>query len=57
MGTIISKIGKFIYAILMGLFGIFHFGNADSMKGMVPNYFPAPIFWVYLTGVSSFVVF
>jgi putative oxidoreductase len=52
MGTIISKIGKVIYAILMGLFGIFHFGNADSMKGMVPNYFPAPIFWVYLTGVA-----
>lgn len=43
-------IGKFCYAIPMILFGVFHFGGADSMKGMVP--IPGGVLWVYVTGVA-----
>ena len=46
----ISKIGKYLYAIPMVIFGLFHFLNASAMAGMVP--IPGGIFWVYLTGLS-----
>tara|TARA_R110002096_G_scaffold90936_2_gene205931 strand:+ start:1310 stop:1678 length:369 start_codon:yes stop_codon:yes gene_type:complete len=46
----ISKIGKYLYAIPMVIFGLFHFLNASSMAGMVP--IPGGVFWIYLTGLS-----
>ena len=46
----ISKIGKYLYAIPMVIFGLFHFLNASSMAGMAP--IPGGIFWIYLTGLS-----
>ena len=45
-------IGKLMFAGPMAMFGIFHFMGADSMTGMVPSYLPAPIVFVYLTGIS-----
>lgn len=46
----ISKIGKYLYAIPMVIFGLFHFLNASAMAGMVP--IPGGIFWIYFTGLS-----
>jgi len=46
----ISKIGKYLFAIPMVIFGLFHFLNASAMAGMVP--IPGGVFWIYLTGVS-----
>ena len=46
----ISKIGKYLYAIPMVIFGMFHFLNASAMAGMVP--IPGGVFWIYLTGLS-----
>lgn len=46
----ISKIGKYLYAIPMVIFGLFHFLNASAMAGMVP--IPGGVFWIYLTGLS-----
>lgn len=46
----ISKIGKYLYAIPMVIFGIFHFLNANAMAGMVP--IPGGLFWIYITGLS-----
>lgn len=46
----ISKIGKYLYAIPMVIFGMLHFLNASAMAGMVP--IPGGIFWIYLTGLS-----
>jgi putative oxidoreductase len=46
----ISKIGKYIYAIPMVIFGLFHFLNANAMAGMVP--IPGGVFWIYLTGLA-----
>ncbi|MEL4456401.1 hypothetical protein [Lutimonas vermicola] len=45
-------IGKYMYLIPMGIFGLFHFMNAEAMSGMVPEFLPAKIVWVYLTGVA-----
>jgi uncharacterized membrane protein len=45
-----TTIGRFLYAIPMAVFGIFHFINASSMAGMVP--IPGGAVWVYITGVA-----
>jgi uncharacterized membrane protein YphA (DoxX/SURF4 family) len=36
----------------MLIFGIFHFINADKMGGMVPDFIPGGVFWIYLTGAG-----
>lgn len=41
-----------IFAIIMGLFGIYHLFNAENMKSSVPDYVPGGVIWVYLTGVG-----
>ena len=46
----ISSIGKFMFAIPMVIFGLFHFINAKAMVGMVP--IPGGVFWIYLTGLA-----
>lgn len=45
-----SKIGRYLYALPFGVFGLFHFMNASQMAGMVP--IPGGVFWVYLTGLA-----
>ncbi len=45
-----SKIGRYLYALPFGVFGILHFVNAGQMAGMVP--IPGGVFWVYLTGLA-----
>ena len=45
-------IGKLLFALPMAMFGFFHFMGATNMTGMVPSFLPAPIFWVYLTGLA-----
>ena len=45
-----ALIGRILYAIPMLMFGVFHFGNADGMAGMVP--IPGGVIWVYLTGIA-----
>lgn len=47
-----STIGRFIYAIPVAIFGVFHFMNANAMAGMVPGWIPGGVFWVYLTGAA-----
>jgi len=47
-----KKAGQIIYAIVMAIFGIFHFANGGNMTGFVPSWLPAPKFWVYLVGLA-----
>ena len=44
------KLGKWLYAIPMLIFGAMHFMNAEAMAGMVP--LPGGAIWVYLTGLG-----
>lgn len=41
-----------MYAGPMAMFGIFHFMSAENMTGYVPGFLPAPIVFVYLTGIA-----
>ena len=46
----ILNLGKYIYAAVMAIFGLFHFASADAMAGMVP--IPGGAIWVYITGLG-----
>lgn len=48
----IIKAGKYLLAIPMAVFGLFHFMGADAMAGMVPSYIPGGVIWVYVTGAA-----
>jgi len=50
MNILTGKVGRILFALPFGIFGLFHFMNAGSMAGMVP--IPGGVFWVYLTGVA-----
>jgi len=50
MSSLIGKIGRFVFAVPFGIFGLLHFMNASAMSGMVP--IPGGVFWVYLTGIA-----
>ncbi len=41
-----------VFAIIMGLFGIYHLFNAENMKSNVPEYVPGGVIWVYITGIG-----
>lgn len=45
-------VGKLMFALVIAFFGVGHLTNADVMTGMVPDYVPAPVVIVYLTGVA-----
>lgn len=45
-----SQIGRYLYALPFGVFGLLHFMNAPLMAGMVP--IPGGELWVYLTGAA-----
>ena len=48
-----TKITRYIFAVLLGMFGIFHFMNADGMAAYIPSWLPGPAsMWVYVTGVA-----
>ena len=46
----LPKIGRFLFAIPVAIFGVMHFMMGDMMVAMVPV--PGGILWVYLTGVA-----
>jgi uncharacterized membrane protein len=46
-----TRLAEIIYALVMGIFGVLHFMNADTMSGMIPDYMPADgKIWIYITG-------
>ena len=46
----LPTIGRFLYAIPLGIFGLMHFMNAGAMAAMVPV--PGGAVWVYVTGAA-----
>ncbi len=48
-----TRFAEIIYALVMGIFGVLHFMNADTMSGMIPHYMPADgKIWIYITGTA-----
>ena len=46
----ITGIGKYLFAIPMAIFGLFHLMGAKDMAAMVP--IPGGVIWVYITGLA-----
>jgi putative oxidoreductase len=46
----LTKLGRFLLAIPMAVFGILHFMAANNMAAMVP--IPGGAIWVYITGAA-----
>ena len=47
-----NRVGRLLFALPFGIFGILHFMMAENMTGMVPDFMPGGVVWVYLTGVA-----
>ena len=48
-----TRLAEIIYALVMGIFGVLHFMNADTMSGMIPDFMPADgKIWIYITGAA-----
>lgn len=48
----ISRIAIWLLAIVMIVFGIYHFLHPENMLTYVPNYLPGGVMWVYVVGAS-----
>jgi len=49
----LSVAGRFIYAIPLLVFGLFHFMSAQSMSDQfMPDWLPLKTFFIYLTGTG-----
>ncbi len=47
-----TTIGRIIFAIPFGVFGLLHLMSGTQMVGMIPGFLPGGVFWIYLTGVA-----
>jgi uncharacterized membrane protein len=48
----LSRIAVIILAIVLIVFGIYHFMQPRIMMNFVPNFLPGGILWVYVVGVA-----
>lgn len=49
---LISRIAIWLLAIVMLVFGIYHFKRPENLLIYVPTYLPGGIIWVYFVGVA-----
>lgn len=48
----LSRIAVIVLAIVLIVFGIYHFMQPRIMMNFVPNFLPGGILWVYVVGVA-----
>ncbi|TDH27985.1 DoxX family protein [Segetibacter sp. 3557_3] len=53
---IVSRIAIYLLAIVMIIFGIYHFLNPRELVGYVPAFIPGGILWIYLVGAAFVLV-
>lgn len=53
---VISRIAIYLLAVIMIVFGIYHFQNPRDLVGYVPAFLPGGILWVYLVGAAFILV-
>lgn len=46
------RVGRLLFALPFGIFGIIHFMMGRDMAGVVPEFIPGGIVWVYLIGAA-----
>jgi uncharacterized membrane protein len=53
---IVSRVAIYLLAIVMIVFGIYHFQNARDLVVYIPGSLPGGILWVYLVGAAFILV-
>lgn len=48
----ISRVAIVLLAIVMAVFGLYHFMNPENLAAWVPNFLPGGQIWVYLVGAA-----
>lgn len=51
----IVKICRYIFAVMLIVFGAQQFSDLDFLTAKIPLYFPLRVFWVYLMGIAMIV--
>ncbi len=52
-----SKVAEIMFGLIIGMFGVFHFINVDSMLGAIPAFMPgSKDIWVYVSGAFLLLV-
>jgi len=46
------RVGRLLFALPFGIFGIIHFLTGTDTAGLVPDFIPGDVVWVYLTGTA-----
>lgn len=53
MNTFLTyRFARLLFALPFGIFGIIHFLTGADTAGMVPDFIPGSVVWVYLTGTA-----
>lgn len=52
MSFLYNRVGRLLFAIPFGIFGILHFMMGSDMAGMVPEFIPGDVIWIYLVGIA-----
>lgn len=52
MTFLTERVGRLLFAIPFGVFGILHLMMADDMVGLIPAFIPRGVVWVYVTGLA-----
>lgn len=52
----VSRIAIYLLAVVMIIFGIYHFMNAHDLVVYIPTSLPGGILWVYLVGAAFIMV-
>lgn len=47
----LQRLGRWLFILPFAAFGFLHFGPLEFSLPYIPDYLPAPAFWVYFTGV------
>ena len=47
----LNILGRFLFVFLFLLSGVTHFTNVPYYLGLMPDSFPFPLFWIYVSGV------
>jgi len=50
MKVLTTTVARILFALPLGIFGLFHFIGGEDMAAMVP--IPGGVFWIYLTGAA-----
>lgn len=46
-------VGRVLFGASLPVFGVLHFVYADNVASLIPDWYPRPLFWAYLTGLGN----